>query len=255
MIYLIISDIHGNFIALKEALKVAEKYNWEEVLILGDVVGYYPYPNKVVKEVKKLLNKNKYYKDAIIRGNHDKVCSGIDEGYTFNNNAYRSAMWTKEFLKPENRNFLYELPKGPKKINDLITICHGSPMDEDYYILYEQDAFASFYSVETQFCFFGHTHIPGLFKLDTKSSFFTYFIPKDTSFFKLNMDKRYKYLINPGSVGQPRDNNPNAAFVIFDSDRGLLFFHRIPYDIEKVVKKVQRDNLPIFLAERLKTGV
>ncbi len=255
MKYLIISDIHGNYIALKEVLKEAEKYGWDEVLILGDIVGYYPYPNEVVKEVRKLLNGNKLYKDAIIRGNHDKVCSGIEEGYTFNNNAYRSAMWTKEFLRPKNRKFLYELPKGPKRINDLITICHGSPMDEDYYILYEQDAFASFYSVETQFCFFGHTHIPGLFELDTQSGNFSYFIPKDTSLFKLNMDEKYKYLINPGSVGQPRDYNPKAAFVIFDSDSGVLLFKRTKYNIDSVMRKVQKDNLPIFLAERLKSGV
>ncbi|MBN2430859.1 MAG: metallophosphoesterase family protein [Acidobacteria bacterium] len=247
MRYLILSDIHGNCEALREVLKNAPPH--DEVLFLGDLVGYGASPNEVVA----LLSELKI--TGMVRGNHDKVCTGIDPGYHFNTNALASAHWTRDQLTPANLEFLRRLPQGPLRIDDIITISHGSPMDEDYYILYENDAFVSFQNFDTLLCFFGHTHVPGLFVLEKSPPAFYYILPRDDFFFHLELDGRRQYLINPGSIGQPRDYDPRAAFCLLDTDTAILSFYKTKYPVEEATTKIRQARLPEFLAERLFSGV
>jgi diadenosine tetraphosphatase ApaH/serine/threonine PP2A family protein phosphatase len=247
MRYLILSDIHGNYAALREVLKQAPPH--DEVLFLGDLVGYGASPNEVMEELAKLNV------TGLVRGNHDKVCAGIDPGHHFNSNALTSARWTREQLTPENFNYLRELPQGPLRFDDLITIAHGSPMDEDYYILYENDAFVSFQNFDTPLCFFGHTHVPGLFVLEKSPPVFYYFLPRGDFMYHLHLDGTRQYLINPGSIGQPRDYDHRAAFCLLDTETALISYHKVRYPIEEATSKIRRANLPEFLAERLFSGV
>jgi len=247
MRYLILSDIHSNLEALTAVLAHVPEY--DHLLFLGDLIGYAATPNEVIQRVRRLKP------TAIIRGNHDKVCSGVENGDNFNANALLSAMWTKEQLNPRNLEYVRSLPAGPLRVDPLITICHGSPMDEDYYILYENDAYLSFQCFDTTICLFGHTHVPGLFVLEERNSSFYYFIPRDRFEAKLDLSGQTRYLINPGSVGQPRDYDPRASCVVLDTDRAVITFLKIPYDIGKTVRRIQLSNLPGFLADRLLSGV
>ncbi|MBP7864475.1 MAG: metallophosphoesterase family protein [Acidobacteria bacterium] len=247
MKYLILSDIHGNL----EALKAVRKHSlpYDRVICLGDLVGYGASPNEVIRKVRKMKPV------GIVRGNHDKVCSGQDSGHNFNNNAYLSALWTQQNLDEKSRSYLQTIPMGPVQIDKLITICHGSPMDEDHYILYQFDAQLCFQCFDTVLCFFGHSHVPGLFVLDTRPNHFFYFIPRDSTEFQLDLNGYRRYLINPGSVGQPRDSDPRASFAHLDTDTGLLSFFKIEYSIREAADKIRSAGLPVFLADRLFGGI
>ena len=247
MKYLILSDIHGNLEALKAVLKQAPAY--DRLVCLGDLVGYGASPNEVIQRVESL------HPVGLVRGNHDKVCCGLENGENFNNNAYASAVWTQEHLSDGNRKFLQNLPSGPLKVDSLMTICHGSPMDEDYYILYEHEAMMSFQCFDTHFCFFGHSHVPGVFILEEKPPSFYYFIPRDQFELKLDLGGATRYLVNPGSIGQPRDYDPRASYCILDTERALLSFRKVPYAVESTVQKIRKSGLPGFLGERLVSGV
>jgi diadenosine tetraphosphatase ApaH/serine/threonine PP2A family protein phosphatase len=247
MRYLVVSDIHSNLEALAAVL--ANVTDYDRLLCLGDLVGYAATPNEVVRRIRRLKPA------AIVRGNHDKVCAGVESGDNFNTNALLSAMWTHDQLSPRNRDYVRGLPAGPLRVDPQITICHGSPMDEDYYILYENDAYLSFQCFETPFCFFGHTHVPGLFVLEERNSAFYYFIPRERFETKLDLSGATRYLVNPGSVGQPRDYDPRASCAVLDTERATLSFLKIPYDIGKTIRRIQLSGLPGFLADRLLSGV
>lgn len=247
MRYLVLSDIHGNHEALEAVLERMPPH--DRLLVLGDLVGYGASPEWVVDRVRELRP------SAMVRGNHDKVCSGIDCGENFNQNAQASAQWTKSKLGPRDLAYLRDLQQGPTVVDSLVTICHGSPMDEDFYILYELDAFLTFRSFSTPFCFFGHSHVPGFFVLRTATESFEYLIPKDPVSFPVETDGSVRYLVNPGSVGQPRDSDNRAAYCLLDSETGHLTFHRLEYPVEKAMGKIERSGLPPFLAKRLMSGV
>jgi len=247
MRYLIISDIHSNLEALKAVLQQVPEY--DRLICLGDLVGYGASPNEVVQRVRQLNLA------GLVRGNHDKVCSGIESGDNFNANAYISALWTQDKLTAKNAEYLTALPAGPLKIDPLVSICHGSPMDEDYYIIYENDAFLSFQCFETVFCFFGHTHVPGLFILEGEPATFNYFLPKDHFRIKLDLGGSVRYLVNPGSIGQPRDYDPRASCCLLDTAAALLTFFKIAYPVEQAVQKIARSGLPVFLGDRLRSGI
>lgn len=247
MRYLIISDIHSNLEALKAVLQ--QLTDFDQLLCLGDLVGYGASPNEVVSRVRQLKLA------GIVRGNHDKVCSGIESGDNFNTNAYISALWTQEKLNAKNAEYLKTLPGGPLRIDPLVSICHGSPMDEDYYIIYENDAFLSFQCFDTVFCFFGHTHVPGLFILENQPQSFNYFLPKDHFEIKLDLGGSIRYLVNPGSIGQPRDYDPRASCCILDTDTAMLTFYKIPYPVDQAVQKIVKSGLPVFLGDRLQSGI
>ena len=213
MRYLVLSDIHSNLEALTAVLQRVRRKRFDQTVILGDLVGYGADPNPIVDRVRKLK------RSVIIRGNHDKVCSGIDNGEMFNKVALQSARWTEDQLLPRHRKWLRALPKGPVTVSDVLSISHGTPLDEDAYIFGEVEALNMFQYFETPICFFGHSHFPVVFGLDDEA--LTTHIPRTNGSdnCRIKLDKTKRYLINPGSIGQPRDGDNRASFGILDDKR------------------------------------
>jgi diadenosine tetraphosphatase ApaH/serine/threonine PP2A family protein phosphatase len=212
---------------------------------LGDLVGYGADANPTVELVRTLK------RAVIIRGNHDKVCSGLESGEMFNRIALLSAKWTQQNLLPRHRKWLASLPKGPVQVDDCFAISHGTPLDEDAYIFGEIEALNMFRFLELPICFFGHSHFPVVFSMDTES--LTTYVPNG-SLFRVSLRTDARYLINPGSIGQPRDGDNRASFGIFDSKRMTMTLHRVKYKLERTQKKIRRAGLPIPLADRLALG-
>jgi len=245
MRYLVLSDIHANIFALKAALNFCKRKKYSKTLFLGDLVGYGASPNAVVERIKRL-------KEIVcVRGNHDKVCSGIEDGYNFNDKAKIAAHWTFEKLVKQNLEFIRKMPRGPVEISKSLSICHGSPLNEDFYIFSEFDAYQVFSKFKTRIMFFGHTHMPCYFEFDGKVIYFKKLHSGDI----IQLKKNCKYLINPGSVGQPRDRNIDASFAIFDDTKDKLYSYRTRYDIESAKNKILNEGLPHHLAIRLDYGV
>ncbi|MBI1983284.1 MAG: metallophosphoesterase family protein [Acidobacteria bacterium] len=247
MRYLILSDIHANLEALEKCMELAEgKYG--EVLCLGDLVGYGPDPNRVIETVRPMAK-------IIIRGNHDKACAGITTGDDFNLYARLATQWTRDQLTPENFAFLRDLPAGPVYVNGLALV-HGSPADEDEYILGPSQALPNLRNPLTQVVLFGHTHYQGGFMLTSNSRYQSIRpgAPGDGLTFTLQFEEGARYLVNPGSIGQPRDGDPRAAFAILDEEQRQVEYYRTPYDIAKTQKKMERACLPEPLIRRLEFG-
>jgi predicted phosphodiesterase len=245
MRYLILSDIHANLTALDAALAAA-KDCWEKAVCLGDVVGYGPDPNEVIERVRSL--------DAVtIRGNHDKAGSGLANAEDFNPVARSVALWTRERLRPENREYLEKLPTGPMKI-DGFTIVHGAARDEDEYVFAPAQALDSLIDAPSPVTFFGHTHLQGGFTLRDSVGVLHFKPSGENKFSKLAIEEGTTYLLNPGSVGQPRDGDTRAAFAIADLDNNVVEFWRVPYDIETVQKRMSAAGLPEALILRLSFG-
>lgn len=246
MRYLIFSDIHGNLEALEAVLEDIKRKKIDYYLFLGDLVGYGASPNEVVQKVLSFRHL------FMVRGNHDKAVCGLDSIQTFNPIAAAAIEWTKKALNKKLLHFLSGLAKSPLVVHKNITICHGAPFDEDYYIFGEFDAVEAFSYFETPLCFFGHTHFPFLYveKDQTVEGTFIQESP-----FEIKLEKGARYLINPGSVGQPRDRDPRAAYVIYDSKARKIKFYRVEYDIQSAQKKILEANLPSALAERLSLGI
>jgi predicted phosphodiesterase len=246
---LILSDIHGNLEALNAVLAAAESHDvlWN----LGDMVGYGGSPNEVVDLIRPIAQIN-------VRGNHDRVCCGLTSALGFNPIARAAAMWTQKTLTPANLEWLREVPKGPiQPENANVTCVHGSPLNEDQYILNMRDAWAPLQQMATTVTFFGHTHLQGGFsqkdhdwheikpqmRMRNEAESWTMSIPEGT-----------RHLINPGSVGQPRDCDWRAAFVIYDTDSRDVIFHRVPYDVTAAQGRILLAGLPERLAARLRDG-
>lgn len=252
MRYLLISDLHSNDEALSAVLNRVKRKRFDRVVCLGDFVGYAADPNKVLDRIRTMP------KTTIgIRGNHDKVVAGTDSGDMFNAPALFAARWTTERLSKENLDYLKRLPLGPMIVDDLFAVCHGSPLDEDAYIFSDFDASMNFVQMNRlspglQVCFFGHSHIPSIFTLEREGIRVE---AVRSAKAKLKLEKGKKYLINPGSVGQPRDRNPKASFAIYDADEGVVHFDRVAYDVQSARKKIQRAGLPAMLGDRLVVGL
>jgi diadenosine tetraphosphatase ApaH/serine/threonine PP2A family protein phosphatase len=245
MRYLILSDIHANLDALEAVLAAAEG-TWESVLVLGDLVGYGGEPNGVIECVRALNPL------AIIRGNHDKAACGLEDASNFNQIARYAAVWTGEALTPENRDYLRNLPPGPVMIDDHVEICHGSPFDEDHYIFDVDDALRALESGERQLCLFGHTHLPVVFQRQGDS--FGGFVPEGDADTTIVLRPGIRYVVNPGSVGQPRDGDPRAAYAIYDSEQLSLVLQRVPYPVDAAQRRILVAGLPASLANRLAVG-
>ena len=246
MRYLVISDIHGNLEALEAVLRVADG-RYDDVLVLGDLVGYGADPNAVVDRVRALDP------HAVIRGNHDKVASGLDDGESFNAVARSAVMWTFEALTSDNRKYLVELPPGPRTIDDLIEICHGTPFDEDAYLFDDLDALRAFEAASRPVCLFGHTHVAVGFR-HAGGEFDVVAGPGDTAGVCMEFEPGARYLINAGSVGQPRDGDPRAGAAIVDAARRQIELLRVAYPIEEAQRKIRLAGLPEVLAKRLSLG-
>jgi diadenosine tetraphosphatase ApaH/serine/threonine PP2A family protein phosphatase len=246
MRYLVISDIHGNLEALNTVLAVVDG-RYDKVLVLGDLVGYGADPNAVIDRVRELEP------HTVIRGNHDKVAAGLDDGESFNSVARSAVQWTYEALTPANREYLAGLPAGPQAVDDLVEICHGTPFDEDAYLFDDLDALRAFEAASRPVCLFGHTHVAVGFRYaDTTLEIVAG--PGDTAGLVLQFEPDARYLINAGSVGQPRDGDPRAGAAIVDVTEQRIELFRIPYPVEEAQRKIRLAGLPEVLAKRLSLG-
>jgi predicted phosphodiesterase len=246
--YLILSDMHGNWHALDAVLRKVRRKRFDATLVLGDLVGYGGSPNEVVDVVREKLRGRVW----TIRGNHDKVAAGVEDGAHFNQAALAAARWTGEQLTAANLRYVRELPQGPIALDDGLTICHGSPLDEDQYVLSIFDAWEIFSRHDADLVFFGHTHVPSLFvSRDGETRVALLRGPAGS----LALEPGTRYLINPGAVGQPRDRDPRAAYMTYDSARRLVRWYRIDYPVERAQEKILGAGLPRVLADRLALGV
>ncbi len=244
MRYLVLSDIHANIDALEAVLTAAASRGYDEVLLLGDLVGYGAAPDAVIERVRALNPA------AAIRGNHDKVATGQDGTENFNPLAQQAAHWTREAIAASNVAYLAELPRGPLAVTDEIEICHGTPADEDAYVFDGLDAVRAINAASRPICLFGHTHIPLIVSL--KDGVLEYDDVVDGQVLEIRPGARY--LINAGSVGQPRDGNPAASFAILDAASRQIEFARVPYPVEAAQARIREAGLPEALASRLAAG-
>jgi len=246
MKYLILSDLHSNSEALTAVLRRVKRKKFDKVVVLGDFVGYAANPNKVID----LLHGLKHPK-VYIRGNHDKVASGIDSGENFNSVALAAARWTTAKLTPPNLRFIKQLPKGPLEVDNQFIICHGSPLDEDAYVFSDYDAYLIFRESPGDVIFFGHSHIPSIFTLEP-NGIRVEAIRGDMK--RIHLERGKRYLVNPGSIGQPRDRNIRSPFMIFDSESRMIHFERVEYNLDRTREKIYRAGLPQMLGDRLLSG-
>ena len=245
MRYLILTDIHANLEGLQTCLDDAKQRGYDEILVLGDIVGYGPDPNAVIDIVRGLKP------SAIVRGNHDKVALGMSQAEGFHAAARAAAHWMLESLTEENRAWLVALPMGPTVIDGNLEICHGAPFDEDAYIFDELDARHAFEAATAPLCFYGHTHFAVVFRL--VKDLLDIVGPPDGET-ALVIESHAKYLVNPGSVGQPRDGDPRAAYAIYDNSNNSVDLIRMPYPLEITQQKMLKVGLPEPLARRLALG-
>lgn len=246
MRFLILSDIHANATALDAALAAA-KGRWDRAMCLGDVVGYGPDPNQVIDEIRPLA-------EITIRGNHDKAASGQTDAEDFNPIARAAAEWTRGQLRPENLDYLNKLPQGPARADD-ITLVHGAVADEDEYVFAPAQALDSLLESPTEVTFFGHTHFQGGFSYRNNRLDVIQLKPREgTNFAALQLETGTRYLLNPGSIGQPRDGDSRAAFAIADLAHHVTEFWRVPYDVGSVQERMRKAGLPEPLALRLAAG-
>ena len=246
MRFLVLSDIHANFTAFEATLAAAEG-RWDRAVCLGDLVGYGPDPNEVIDRLRALGATS-------IRGNHDKVGCGLADAEDFNPVARSAALWTREQLRPDNLAFLQRLPEGPLEV-DGIALIHGALRDEDEYVFAPAQALEGLLESPSPLSFFGHTHFQGGFSFRNNQLEVLQLRPgPGPTFAALQVEPGTRYLLNPGSIGQPRDGDARAAFAIADLDHQVVEFWRVPYDVEAVQQRMKRAGLPEPLILRLAFG-
>lgn len=238
---LVISDIHANLTALETVL--ADAGHTDAVWCLGDLVGYGPDPNECVARVRALPNL------ICLLGNHDAATINQLNLDTFNPDARFSIEWMQQTLNAENLDYLSRLPT--KHVTEQVTLAHGSPRSPVYeYILDNYMATENFAYFTTPFCFVGHTHLPVHFHLRDSQSLAKLTIPKANT----SLTLQPRAILNPGSVGQPRDRDPRAAYAIFDPDQLTWEYRRVLYDIAAVQARMRRVGLPERHVLRLDIG-
>ena len=246
MRYLVISDIHANLEAYDTVIAEATRLGYDKVLVLGDLVGYGADPNAICQRVRDLKA------EALIRGNHDKVGSGVESPEGFNAVARNAIRWTFDNLSNENRDWLAALPEGPMIVDNMIEICHGTPFDEDAYVFDDLDALRAMHAARRPLCLFGHTHVQVGHYLSRDQ--FGLASADDTRPLSIALEEPNRYLVNPGSVGQPRDGDPRAGFGIVDTTAREVTIYRVPYAIAKAQARIVQEGLPDVLAQRLALG-
>lgn len=238
---LIISDIHANLTALEAVLNAAGEF--DAVWCLGDLVGYGPDPNEVVQTVRKLPNLQ------CLIGNHDAAALDQIDPSAFNLEARQAVSWTQNTLTGESLAFLQSLPE--KLEVEEVTLCHGSPRYPIWeYLLDTRTATLNFSHLSTPYCFVGHTHLPVVYKLDDSGETSQLYIPEPNTIFELKCHS----IVNPGSVGQPRDRDPRAAFALYHPEENTWNYRRIEYDIQSVQSRMAQAGLPVRHIKRLSVG-
>ncbi len=247
---LVLSDIHANLEALDACLAGAPSF--DTVVNLGDIVGYGASPNEVTGRSRALGK-------LFVRGNHDKAATGLIDLDDFNPMAGAAAIWTRNELTPENLEWLRALPHGPVFLPDFpqVQLVHGSPNDEDEYVVSLGDALAPLITLTVPMTFFGHTHLQGGFFANGSAT--DGFRPEyrtvgQAESVPLQLKSSTRYLINPGSVGQPRDGDWRAAFAMYDTEAQIIHFHRAPYNLKSAQDRIFAAKLPPRLATRLAAG-
>jgi predicted phosphodiesterase len=239
---LVISDIHSNFTALEAVL--ADAGAVDEVWCLGDLVGYGPDPNECISLIRELPNL------FCMMGNHDQAAIGGLGLETFNGDAHRSLLWQKSELSNKNLNFLKNLPSEAQIIGD-VTLVHGSPRDPIWeYIMSPETAKEILSFFDTQWCFFGHTHYPAFYKwlADDEEP------DNETPEPMVSQPLAGRAILNPGSVGQPRDRDPRASYAIYDPQNKTWQLQRVEYDHKQVQERILKAELPPYHADRLSIG-
>jgi predicted phosphodiesterase len=244
--YLILSDLHANREAL-EAVLARAKSDYDRIVCCGDLVGYGADPDAVTEWTRQNVA-------HVVRGNHDKACAGLEDLEWFNPVARVSALWTQQVIQEDNLAYLRELAKGPEKI-DGFEILHGSPLDEDEYVVSERDVAGIAPYLETAISFFGHTHLQGGFLCHRNGIMRLKKMPGNPEDETFELEPDVHYLINPGSVGQPRDGDPRAAYALYDRESRLVTLCRTEYNIAAAQKKILDAGLPELLALRLNVGM
>ena len=245
MRYLIVSDLHAIRVGLIAVLQHAAG-RYDQAVCCGDLVGYGADPNYIVDWVRANCA-------VTVRGNHDRACTGIEDLEWFNPVAKQAALWTQSALTPENVEWTRNLPKGPL-IHDGLQLIHGSPFDEDEYVMAPEEAGNSFGYLETRLAFFGFLFVLGGFFWNHNRVEKIMRTSPRSEHQLLEIDPDCAYLVNPGSTGQPRDGDPRAAYVIYDSGASMLTYYRTLYDIAGAQKRIRAAGLPTILAERLSVG-
>jgi diadenosine tetraphosphatase ApaH/serine/threonine PP2A family protein phosphatase len=244
MRYLVLTDIHANIDALESVLADAERHAPYHVLVLGDLVGYGADPNAVLARLMALSPLTG------VRGNHDRAALNLAESEGFNVAARVGARWTASALSAESRSFLRALPQGPIAIDPLVEICHGTPFDEDAYVFDEMDALYSLRASSRPLCLYGHTHKTFVLAFDGT----TLETPTLEPGRALALREQVRYLVNVGSVGQPRDGDPRAAYGVIDVERREVCAYRVVYPVDRAMARIIDAGLPESMARRLELG-
>src|ERR1700686_645133 len=245
---LVLTDIHANLSALEASLTAAEG-SWQRLVCLGDIVGYGPDPNEVTSRIRELGA-------VTIRGNHDKAVAELMSTDDFNPVAKAAVNWTRSQLSNENLGWLAGLPQGPLETEGVVLV-HGAFQDEDEYVFTPAQALEGLLDSTAMITFFGHTHHQGGFSYENSSNTLEVLNikPRLTEMFApLRTEPRNRYLLNPGSIGQPRDSDPRAGFAIADLEHHIVEFWRVPYDIPAVQERMRAAHLPEPLVQRLSLG-
>lgn len=242
MKFIIFSDIHSNLESLQSFCRVTESVLHDKKVCLGDIVGYNADPNPVVEWVRDKT-------DFALAGNHDySVLNKTDPNY-LNPAAYQASLWTRRNLTNSNKDFLNTLPI--EKEEDGIYWVHSSPFEPKkwHYVSTKKSAEKNFNYFDQAICFVGHSHLPGIFEKNKNNKVYSH----DTT--KEELDPESRYIINVGSLGQPRDGNPDPVFVFYDSVSHIVKFFRFSYDLFSTQQKIIACGLPYILADRLKKGL
>jgi diadenosine tetraphosphatase ApaH/serine/threonine PP2A family protein phosphatase len=243
---LILADIHSNIEALDAVLGATSGLRIDRAILLGDLVGYNAAPTQVLRRLQTLAP------ILTVRGNHDKVCAGLESTASFNPVARRAIEWTRQQLSPAALTRLAELPMGPLLLSDAVEICHGAPFDEDFYVQDALDARRAIESASTPVCLNAHTHVPAVYR--TRGLSVRDDTPHDDGTSIVGWPQKGHLLINVGSVGQPRDGDPRAAFGVLDEGAGTIELRRVEYDLVAAQRRILEAGLPAFLADRLALG-
>jgi predicted phosphodiesterase len=244
--FLVLSDTHANWNALQAVLADAG-VEYDQIVCCGDLVGYNAQPSRVIDWTRE-------HCVHTIRGNHDKVVAGLEDLEWFNEVAQSAARWTMDQLTTQQSHYLRDLPKGPITL-DNFQMWHGSPRDEDEYITNPREAAPCFPYFVMPLAFFGHTHLQGGFFSTRGRVGAIRQVKREDQGYVLQLEPDVFYMVNPGSVGQPRDGDPRAAYAIYDSDAKTVALRRVEYSVQKSAHEIRHAHLPDVLAFRLFQGV
>lgn len=241
MRYALVSDVHSNLEAFRAVLRDIRDMGADRILFLGDIVGYGPSPNECMEILLKVA-------DLSLGGNHDWAVVGKTSDDYFNPYAKAAVDWTRSVLLDDYVDFLRRT--RPEDVFDDFQVAHSSPCEpsEWRYIMSQRDALENLGCLKKQICFVGHSHQPLIIEFDTNRSI------KVLREERMVLNPELKYIVNIGSVGQPRDSNVNACWVLYDSDDGSVTFRRVAYDVEAVQRKMRGIGLPQYLIDRLAVG-